>query len=477
MTKLLKSLFPFFEYLYLFQLMEYDSWEYIKWVLKNRFLKNLQKKHALKFTQKIKLLTFASFILMFFGAITLTLFAAGYFHLLFVFALFLVFLQLSSLFILVSQVLIYPLEIYQKNKIINLAKVKLSKMPSLKIVAITGSYGKTSTKNILYTLLWKKFKVIKTPRSYNNPLSLAQTILDDLKEDSEIFIAEIGAYKIGEIAKIIKWLKPDISIITAVAPQHLEKFGSIENIAKAKFELFHGLKKGGIAILNGDSIALKRHYDTLVNHSVAKTLIYGEGREYFVSDISVRAEGTSFKLQTPKGSRNLQIPLIGEHHAKNFLPGVIASLNLGMNLDDISKRAVKLLPTPHRLEIRKQGEMTIIDNGYNTNPESAKTSFKLLGEISGEQKIIVTPGLIELGAETLRENVEFAKNAAEVADIMILVGETNKKILVMGLREAGFPENQIKFASSTLDAFKLLPQISKPKSVVLIENDLPDQYI
>src|SRR3989344_7636431 len=237
MLKILFKIFPIIDHLYIFQILEYNLWQFIKWFLKYPFKRNLQKKHKLEFTAKTKIifLLIILWILIFY-------FVTGFW------ITFLIFIFLSPVFIFLSHISIFPLEIYYKNKIMDKARQKLAGLPNLKIIAITGSYGKTSTKDILYTLLWKKFRVVKTPKSFNTPMGLAQTILDYLKPNTQIFIAELGAYKIGDIKKLTKFLNPTIGVITAIGPQHLERFGSLENIAKAKMELFENLPPGGVAI-------------------------------------------------------------------------------------------------------------------------------------------------------------------------------------------------------------------------------------
>ncbi|MBI2017414.1 UDP-N-acetylmuramoyl-tripeptide--D-alanyl-D-alanine ligase [Candidatus Daviesbacteria bacterium] len=346
-------------------------------------------------------------------------------------------------------------------------------MPDLKVVAITGSYGKTSTKDILYTLLWKKYYVVKTPKSFNTPLGVSQTILEDVKANTDIFIAEVGAYKKGEIKKIANLITPQIGIITAIAPQHLERFKTIENIAYAKFELVESLPKNGLAILNSASEWLKK----LWPNSPCTVSFYGYDSDYKVQNIKLSLSGTSFQLLTPKGKADINIPLIGEHHAYNFLAAAVAALKLGISLDEIKSRAGLLLPTPHRMEIKSLGNITLIDNSFNSNSESAKSSLSLLGSFDDTKKIVVTPGFVELGKESSVRNRAFGEDIAKVADEIIIVGENAKEDLLRGVQKVFRSEETIHFAASTQDALVLAQQLMQgTKGVVLLENDLPDQY-
>lgn len=468
MSKILPKIFPFFDFLYIFQILEYNLWDFFVWSLKNYFKRNLQRKHNLELTKKAVLILIIGLSI---AVLTSILISQQFLLISYPIVLLLLIQLLSPFFILLAQIFILPFETYQKNKIITKATQKLRKMSQLRVIAITGSYGKTSTKDILYTLIWKKYRVVKTLRSYNNPLSLAQTIIDFTKSNTDIFIAEVGAYKKGEIKKIGAWLKPDVSVITAVAPQHLEKFGSIENIAMAKFELVESLDKNGLAIINSENQILI----DLSKNSYSKTIYYNDDN-YFVSDIKVLADGTSFTLNTPAKSIPVKIPMVGEHHAKNFLAAATVALKLGLTLDEIAKRASLIQPTPHRLEIKRQGNVTIIDNSYNTNPESSKSSLKLLNNLPGKQKIIITPGLVELGKECRKENIQFAKNLSKVATEVIIVGNHAKKYLIEGLNEEGYLKNNIHLVSSTKNGISLAIRLTQNKSTILIENDLPDQY-
>lgn len=469
--KLFKYLFPLVDHLYIFQILEYRPLEFLRWFLAHPMERDLQRKHQLDLTVKACLLLVTSLLLMATAAVILaniTIFATWSA------LLFIIILQVvSPLFLIVAQSLLYPAEVYHRQQIINAAQAKLGQLPSLKIIAIAGSYGKTSVKNILYTLLWKDFRVVKTPKSYNNPLSIAQTILEDVKDNTEILIAEVGAYQRGEIAKVVNWLKPQIGVITAIAPQHLERFGSVEKIAQAKFELVEKLPKDGLAILNGQSDWLGK----LAPQAVCRVLFYGQaGNPIFATNVEVTTDHTSFLLHTSKGHALITIPLVGKHHVDNFLPAAAVVLSLGISLNQIRLKASKLLPTPHRLEIRQEGGLTIIDNSYNTNPESAKISFQLLQDYSGSSKIIITPGLIEQGSKSSEANRLFAKQAAHVADYIIIVGENARKDLLAGLEDAHYPKQKIILVKDLAEGMAQLNQLTKPKSVILIENDLPDSY-
>jgi UDP-N-acetylmuramoyl-tripeptide--D-alanyl-D-alanine ligase len=477
----MNKLLPLLDHLYIFQNFEYEPIPFLKWFIKNPLKRDLQKKHQLDFTLKAVSLIFIAVFLQIILATFL-----GYFvfnNPIIYLLLITLFLALSPLFLVTGWVILYPIESYRKRKIISAAKEKLKNLPDLQVVAITGSFAKTSTKDILYTLLWKDFRVVKTPKSFNTEISIARSILSDLKKNTEIFLVEMDAYHPGEINKLASLVTPDIGVITSIAPQHLERFGSMEKLAKTQFELAEALTPGerdnnSLLVLNGSNewiIKLEENYQQ-------NKLFFGENlkndnkKSLYATNIKQTPGGILFNMHTPIGIAQINLPLYGEHHIQNFLAASAAAINLGASLKTIQQRANWVLPTPHRLEVKKQGQITIIDNTYNTNPLASKASLEVLKNFPGTQKILITPGLVELGDKAGEENEIFIKNAASVAHQIIIVGQNAKKYLVNGLKEVNYPENQIVFAKSTNEAINLLPHYTRPNAVVLLENDLPDQY-
>ncbi len=470
---MLSKLFPLLDHLYIFQLLEYERGNFISWFLKNPLRRGIQKKHSLDFTLKIQLLAIVSSFLMLSLATVLALifFSGNIWALLLIYILF---ESISPFFIAFSSLIIAPLDIYSKYKITQKAKNKLRSLENLKTIAIVGSYAKTSTKDMLYTLLWKDFYVVKTPKSFNTPVAIAQTILSYLKQTTQIFIVEMDAYHPGDIKNLCKIARPDMAIITAIAPQHLERFGNIQKLADTQFEVSKSLRDDGLLFLNSqDELTIQTEEKFTAN----KIFFSGELDKFRVEEIKQTAKGTSFKLILDNESVDVELPLPGEHNAYNFLAASTIAYKLGLSAKTISQRAQLILPTEHRLEIKKQGKLTVIDNSYNTNPKVVISSLKLLKETAGDnQKILITPGLIEQGSNTEIENLKFIKHAATVADEIIIVGESYKGYLSSGLKESAFPKESIHYAKSTKTALEIANRINKENAVVLIENDLPDQY-
>ncbi len=519
MNKLLNLLFPLPDHLYIFQLLEYDNADFLKWFFTYPFKRNLQRKHTLVWTPKALVLFLVSCFLIIFLSIASSVTQFYTFILSPIF--FILYSIFSPFFLIAANLLFYPFEAYSKNKLIKAAQRKQRKLKDLKVVAIVGSFAKTSTKNMLYTLLWKDFYTVKTPKSYNTAVSIARSFLRDVKEATQVFLVEMDAYHPGEIKQLCSIIKPDYGVITAIGAQHLERFGSMEKLAKTQFELAvslaktpHpnplppgeremlskgggmnstgervGVSKGGgangtgdgekraerILFLNADDEWTNKLYP---DYDGIRQVYFGvkEGKDAQATDIKVYANKTTFDLRLKNQEVKIELPLAGEHHALNFAAAAAIAYQFGLSLEQIKKRAELILPTEHRLEVKKTGHVTIIDNTYNTNPTAARASLKLLKETSGSEKIVVTPGLVELGSKSEEENVLLGEEIAKVADVVIVVGEYAKEYLKTGLEKVKFPSENIHFVSSTSNALNLVFKIGKKDAVVLLENDLPDQY-
>jgi UDP-N-acetylmuramoyl-tripeptide--D-alanyl-D-alanine ligase len=386
--------------------------------------------------------------------------------------------QLTALSIVFSNIILFPLQ-----RVINLAylfsaKNKIRKL-NPKVIAITGSYGKTSTKYILASLLSKKYNVLKTPESYNTLMGVCKVIREQLNSEHELFIVEMGAYKKGDIKELCKLVKPDIGILTAIGPQHLERFGNIDNIARAKYELIESLNSGGSAIFNVDDEICKRLADETNAINVIRFGIDTKNKlDIVAKEINVSNLGLSFILQNQFGENSLfETRLLGEHNIYNILAATSVALELGMSVKEVSEVAMKLEPAPHRLQlIQNNTKITTIDDSYNSNPLGAKTALGVLSQLKGGKKILVTPGMVELGGIEFDENKKFGANAAEVCDFIILVGKQRAVPILEGLNTKQFPKEKIHIAINLDDATLKLREIIKPGDIVLFENDLPDNY-
>lgn len=364
---------------------------------------------------------------------------------------------------------------YYENK----AKTKLNSMTNLKVVGITGSYGKTSCKNILNDILSIKYNVLPTPKSLNTFNGLMMTINNTLSKFDEVFIAEMGAYVKGEINGLCDLVNPNYGIITSIGTAHLESFGSEENILHGKMELIEHLPHDGVGVLNKDD--LKQ-----VNYKIkndCKILWIGiDNKDADVVASNIRTEGvkTLFDVEF-KGDKNkyeFETKLLGKHNIYNILSALALGYEFNIPIKDLQLATRRVKPIEHRLELKKLGNFYQIDDAYNSNPVGARNALEVLNTMNGF-KVVVTPGMIELGDREFELNKEFGreiKNIGEV-DLVILIGKKQTKPIYEGLLEAGYKKENIMILNDVRESFTIINNLNEKKDVyALYENDLPDTY-
>jgi len=377
-----------------------------------------------------------------------------------------------------ANVVLYVPQAVAKRAIVQLARRRL-RASKAKVVGITGSYGKTSTKEILAALLSERFRCLKTPASYNTPLGISSVVLKQLRPEHEVFVVEMGAYLPGNIRQLCELAPPGVGILTAVAPQHLERFGSIESIAKTKYELIESLPASGTAIFNYDN----RHCRGLADRTTGCQVIrYGLDAspklDLTARDIRATRRGLEFRLVTKgQGEASVRLRLLGEHNVANFLAAAAAAMALGMSVEEIARAAGRVEPVPHRLQlIEGTGGVTVIDDAYNSNPDGARAALRTLQQIAEGRKVLVTPGMVELGEREEAENRALGEAAARVCDAVILVGPKRTRPIRDGLVAAGFPKEKISVVRGIDEVPARLQRLVGPGDIVLFENDLPDNY-
>ncbi len=383
----------------------------------------------------------------------------------------------SFIWISIANLLVRPIENYIKNWYYKDAQRILREMPNLKIIGITGSYGKTSTKHFLHRVLSEQYNVLMTPGSYNTTMGVVLTIREKLKPTHQIFIVEMGAKKLGDIKEICDLVHPSIGILTAVGEAHLETFKSLENIKKTKFELIDALPNDGIAVLNNDYELIRNNKKTF--QAAAEFYASSDnGAANYMNDVQYTASGSSFTAVLNHGRKiKLETKLLGIHNLTNMLASVIVAKHLGIEDENIRYAVSKIRPVEHRLEVKhNRSGVTVIDDAFNSNPMGAKMALDVLKAIEGKRKIIITPGMIELGAKQYDYNKIFGAQIANACDYVILVGKTITQPIFDGLKEAKYNEKNIFVAHNLNDATKHLNGMMRQGDVLLYENDLPDTY-
>lgn len=388
---------------------------------------------------------------------------------------------MSFMMIYLANTINKPIENAINNYYYNDALKLLAKNPNLIVIGITGSYGKTSTKNVLYTMLSKDFNVLMTPESFNTKMGLTRTIREHLKPTHQILIAEMGAKEVGDIKELCEFVRPKYGVITSIGPQHLDTFKSFENIISTKGELFRFLEPGGVAFVNVDdenvrSIKLREDISA-VRYSVDDRQDLTP--DYYIEATSIGSGGSSFTLVQRKTGKKIRIGtrLLGKHNLSNVVAGLSIALTLGVPFERLGVMTADLRPVEHRLSTRRANDMyTILDDAFNSNPVGSKMALDVLKQFDGNRKIIITPGMIELGDRFYNLNKQFGTYIAEACDFVILVGKRQTEPIQDGLAEVHFPSDKIYIASDIKDAFRKLHEFVGLNDVVLIENDLPDTY-
>lgn len=385
--------------------------------------------------------------------------------------------SLNFYIIFIALIINYPVERIIYHYYEHKAKEKLKSMNNLKIIGITGSYGKTSCKNILADILNVKYNALPTPKSLNTFNGLMITINNKLSKFDDIFIAEMGAYVVGEIHRLCELVNPKYGIITSIGTAHLETFGSEENIQKGKMELIEYLPSDGVGVLNADDPKQKK-YNIKNDCKILWIGIDNHDADVYASNIKCSGSGTAFDVVFKNDDKKykFETKLLGRHNVYNILAAIALGYEFGISVKDLQLGVKKVRPIEHRLELKRLGNFYQIDDAYNSNPVGAKSALEVLNMMDGD-KVVVTPGMVELGDKEEQLNKIFGEQIADVADKVILIGENRTKPIYNGLIAKGFKEKNIYVSNDVREAYTILNNLKGKKEMyALFENDLPDTY-
>lgn len=352
------------------------------------------------------------------------------------------------------------------------------------VIGVTGSFGKTSTKFAIAQLLGGADSAFATPGSYNTPMGVVRAMNEGLKPEHRYVVVEMGAYREGDIAELCDFAKHSVGVLTAVGPAHLERFGSMEAIKRAKYEIVQKLPRDGIAVMNTDDLNVRALADRT---TAVKVIRYGMDR---AGQPHVTARGHSYSpdgttatiVDAEGGELPITMKLLGEHAIGHVLAAVAVARLQGIPLAELGPRISALEPVEHRLQLIKgAGGVTVIDDAFNSNPGGAAAALEVLADFDqteANQIVVVSPGIVELGDLQAEANERFGRHAATVADHLIVVGRLNRDAIVRGA--TGSDDETLKAAVTVVDtldeATEHLKTLLKPGDVVLFENDLPDHY-
>lgn len=453
-------------YIKTFQLEGYKLKKYFEKALHFDFA--FGRKTPLVFTNRVKRLIFCDFLLKF---IVFLLFFGLVCFLWINLLISILCLLASQFFVILSFLCCEKVEKQIKKSFIKKAKQKLEKC-SCKVIAITGSFGKTSTKNILYQILKEEFSVTASPKSFNTPMGVCKTILENLKETDDFLILEFGARHQGDIEELAKMVGVDFGIITPIGGCHLETFGTLQNIENTKYELCDNAKD--MVIFNGKSKSTKKLFDRFARK---KFLVCEDHSFAYTQNVKVSSSGSQFDLTIDDKQFSCETNLLGKASIDNIVVASAMAYLLGESIFAIQRGIRNLKATAHRLELIKGQFVDVIDDSYNSNFDGFKEALEVLASFEGK-KIVVSPGIVELGKSQFETNKKIGEEVAKVVDFFVIMNQTNQKALFEGAKCGGLTENKIFFASTRQEQTKLLKNImslqNNQKHVVLFENDLPD---
>jgi UDP-N-acetylmuramoyl-tripeptide--D-alanyl-D-alanine ligase len=385
---------------------------------------------------------------------------------------------LTPRILVASDWLLAPVQAMINGRYLRAARQKLERISPV-VIGITGSFGKTSTKFAVQGLLGPAAEVLATPGSFNTPMGVCRTINEHLQSPHRFFVVEMGAYGEGEIAEICDLVHPSIGVLTAVGPAHLERFGSLDAIRRAKYEIVSSLPHDGVAVMNVDDPEVRSLADATDSVEVVRYGIDMQGRPHVTAkDIETRADGTELTIidERTGGSIRAHTRLLGRHAVGHILAGVSVAVATGRSLEGLTESIRGLQPVEHRLQIIEgTGGVTVVDDAFNSNPEGAAAALEVLEAMPHSNKVIVTPGIIELGEMQDEANRRFGERAAQVSDTLVVVARVNRDAIVAGAGRAD-GGGEVIVVDSLAEAQARLRSILGPGSVVLFENDLPDHY-
>lgn len=386
-----------------------------------------------------------------------------------------VMIYIPYLLIYLMHIITNPFELLIKKYYENDAKRIINKMDELKKIGITGSFGKTTTKNIVNDIVSSSYLTLMTPASYNTPMGITKTIREYLKPIHEVFVCEMGADHVGEITHLMKFVKPKYGIVTSIGPQHLNTFKSMQNIINEKMQMIEMLPVDGVGIINGDNEYIN-NYHIKNECKIIRIGIKNDDVEFQAKDIKFKKDGSEFKVRIDKKDYKFKTLLLGEHNVMNILAGIALAKQLGIDNKTIVKSVSEIKQIEHRLEVKTINGYTFIDNAFNSNPVGSKISLDVLKMMPGK-RVIVTPGLIDLGEKEGQYNYDFGYYMKDRADFVVLVGEKTSQAILKGLQASGFNTKNCVICRSVKEAFVYVYGHFSTKDTILLENDLPDAFL
>ncbi|MBI5122922.1 UDP-N-acetylmuramoyl-tripeptide--D-alanyl-D-alanine ligase [Candidatus Roizmanbacteria bacterium] len=458
----------FYFHLLILQLEEYDLVRFIKTVANTKGIPPSRDfRKPLKFTLKIKLITaLASLLILFISLFLSKILVNDTYQLIILLGIYALGLYFSYIFLIIIDILFFPVDFFVKELLVFLAKNKLKKLNNIQVIGIAGSYGKTGMKDLIATVLEEKYQVVKTPESVNTPVGIAKLILKEVNEKTEILVVEMGEYYPGDIKNICSIAPPQIGVITGINEAHLERLKSIDNSVRTIFEIVQNMKPNGILLLNGQDKLIKNHYKKFIARQEIY-LYHAKGKIEFNED----APGYIYQ--------KIFFPVLGQYNLDKINGVIYLAKKLDLTPPEIEAGLKKIKTPAHRLQsiLNHEKNILVIDDSYNGNPDGVEEAIKTLSLFKKRRKIFVTPGLVEMGNKNREVHQRIGQRLNDVVDLVILIKNSVTPDIEEGLIKAGFNQKNILMCDSMMEAQNNLNNIIKSGDVVLFQNDWPDNYV
>ncbi len=348
-----------------------------------------------------------------------------------------------------------------------MARYEMDRHPDLEVIGITGSLGKTTTKEVVAGVLSRKRRVLKSEGNLNSEIGLPVTLLNGLSSHHEIAVLEMGMYQQGDVRLLANLARPRIGVVTTVLPVHLERLGTIERIRQAKQELVEELPPTGVAVLNADDARVLQ----MAAATRARVVTYGvaPSADVRAEDIDSQGlQGVEFELEHGGRRRHVRLPLLGAHSVHAALAAAAVALEEGFDLSEAAEALHELTPTLRLLIVDGINGSRVVDDSYNASPESVLAALNLLRELPGRRKIAVLGDMLELGSEEEPGHRRVGNRAALVLDLLITYGE-RARIIADEARSAGLGAERVIHAQSLDEIVELLKKRLRPGDDVLVK--------
>ena len=372
--------------------------------------------------------------------------------------------------------LLQPLTMFLRNRIIKKAKKKRGEFKNLLVIGVTGSYGKTSTKEFLYEILSKNFNVLKTDKHQNSEIGIANCILNKLKKEHEIFIVEMGAYNKGGIKMLCDMVKPKMGILTGINEQHLATFGSIESVIETKYELIESLPEQGVAILNGSNEIVWGLKNRIKSKKLKKLIFCSANNQetdVFAKSIQEEKNNLSFDVLSNEKTQSFNLQLLGRQNIENVLLAIACAQELGMQLEEISHICKNINEIPGMMKLSKGlTGIDLIESTYSSNPHGVIAHLNYLKKWNGK-KIIIMPCLIELAQSSSKNHIMIGEKIGEVCDFAIITTKDKIEEIKKGALKKGMKKDSFFFIESSDKIYEKIRSFTQEGSVVLLEGRLP----